>query len=295
MALGAVGVVVVVVGVIIGVSLSGSGGGGTKAHSSDSYALPSYLVKQVTAVPVGTMVALAKAEPAADTSAPQKLPASAPPLTSGGKPEVLYMGAEYCPFCAGERWALVMALSKFGTFSDLRGTTSSSTDVYPLTPTFSFYGSSYKSSYLSFAPVELETTNENQTLQNPTPQQTNLISKWDVAPYTTEAGAIPFIYMGGKYILTGIQFDASKLSGMQFATAASYLTSGKNATSKAVEASAAYLVGDFCALTHGQPGSVCSMVPAHLKGISASSPSGKGSSKATATTGKTTTTKKATS
>ena len=38
-----------------------------------------------------------------------------PALTSGGKPEILYVGAEYCPYCAAERWAMVVALSRFGT------------------------------------------------------------------------------------------------------------------------------------------------------------------------------------
>ena len=33
-----------------------------------------------------------------------------PPLTSGGHPAVLYIGAEYCPYCAAERWAIVMTL-----------------------------------------------------------------------------------------------------------------------------------------------------------------------------------------
>lgn len=294
-AIGSVALVVVVVAVIIAVSLSGGGSTSNtpKANSSNSYALPASLVNQVTAVPVSKLVAVAKAEPAADTSAPQKLPAGTKALTSGGKPEILYMGAEYCPFCAGERWALVMALSKFGTFSNLRGTASSATDTNPSTPTFTFYGSTYKSNYLSFVPVELESTDENTALQNPTSQETSLLTKWDAPPYTTEAGAIPFVYLGGKYVLTGIQYDAGAISSMQFAHAASYLTSGTNPTSKALEASAGYLVGDLCTLTHGQPGSVCSKVPANLQGISASSPSGKGSSATTPTTAKTTTTKKA--
>ena len=54
-----------------------------------------------------------------------------PALTSGGKPEILYMGAEYCPYCAAERWAMVVALSRFGTFSNLHLIHSSSADVYP--------------------------------------------------------------------------------------------------------------------------------------------------------------------
>lgn len=28
------------------------------------------------------------------------------PLTAGGKPEVLYVGTEFCPYCAAENWVL---------------------------------------------------------------------------------------------------------------------------------------------------------------------------------------------
>ena len=42
-----------------------------------------------------------------------------------GKPEVLYVGAEYCPYCAAQRWALAVALSRFGTFTGLETTHSS--------------------------------------------------------------------------------------------------------------------------------------------------------------------------
>ncbi|MGH3290263.1 MAG: DUF929 family protein, partial [Trebonia sp.] len=44
---------------------------------------------------------------------------SGPPLTRGGKPEVLYVGAEYCPYCAMENWPLIVALSRFGQFTGL--------------------------------------------------------------------------------------------------------------------------------------------------------------------------------
>ncbi|MGH3293687.1 MAG: DUF929 family protein, partial [Trebonia sp.] len=82
---------------------------------------------------------------------------SSTPLTSGGKPEVLYLGAEYCPYCASQRWAMVNALSRFGTFSGLTTTHSSSTDADPNTPTWTFYKSTYTSNYINFTSVE-ETT-----------------------------------------------------------------------------------------------------------------------------------------
>jgi len=42
---------------------------------------------------------------------------------------------------------MIIALSRFGTFSGLSTTHSSTTDEYPGTPTFTFYGSSYRSKY----------------------------------------------------------------------------------------------------------------------------------------------------
>src|ERR1700722_14197678 len=92
-------------------------------------------------------------------------------LTSGGKPEIVYVGAEYCPYCAAERWALTAALSRFGTFSNLHYIHSSSTDVYPSTPTLTFYKSTYTSKYVDFQPVEIQGTTEGKALQTPTAEQ----------------------------------------------------------------------------------------------------------------------------
>jgi Domain of unknown function (DUF929) len=52
-----------------------------------------------------------------------------PELMADGKQELLYMGGEYCPFCGAERWAIVAALSGFGTLSGLHFIHSSPTDV----------------------------------------------------------------------------------------------------------------------------------------------------------------------
>jgi len=41
-------------------------------------------------------------------------------LTADGKPLVLYVGEESCPYCAAERWSLILALSKFGNFTGLK-------------------------------------------------------------------------------------------------------------------------------------------------------------------------------
>ena len=97
----------------------------------------------------------------------------------GGLPLVTYIGAEYCPFCAGERWPLVVALSRFGSFSGLRLSHSAADDVFPNTPTLSFYGSSYSSQYVELSAAELQTNvrvgGSYRALQTPTPAQDSLL------------------------------------------------------------------------------------------------------------------------
>lgn len=200
-----------------------------------------------------------------------------------GKPQVIYIGAEYCPFCAAERWALVMALSKFGTFRDLSGTTSSDTDVNPSTPTFSFYGSSFDSPYVSFVPVEMKINTFDRSsgtyppLQALSRSQLALMTRWDAPPYAeANAGTIPFLYIAGRYLKIGAQYVPNAISGENFSKAAVYLTSGKNAGSKGIEASAGLLLGDICSVSHDQPTLVCSQVPASLKGNRTSRAAGKG-------------------
>ena len=106
---------------------------------------------------------------------------SAPSLVSQGKPEVFYQGAEFCPYCATERWAMVQALSRFGTFSKLGETHSSTTDVYPDTKTLDFYQSVYTSPYITFVPLEMYTNIASASggytvLQTPTSAETNIIN-----------------------------------------------------------------------------------------------------------------------
>ena len=172
------------------------------------------------------------------------------------------MGAEYCPYCAAERWAVVVALSRFGTFSKLYQTTSSSTDVDPSTPTFTFYpghygGSFYSSSYIDFVPVETEDQQQNP-LQTPTRDQQNLLSTYDAAPYTSQAGSIPFIDLGNHYVLIGASYNAQDLANLQWQDIANDLADSNSAVSKDILGTANYLTAGICMMTQQQPGSVCS-------------------------------------
>ena len=184
---------------------------------------------------------------------------SAKTLTSGGKPEVLYIGAQYCPYCAAERWALAVALSKFGTFQGLSGIHSAGgREVYPHTATLNFYKSSYTSKYLTFTPVEQETVSE-KPLEKTSAAQNALITKYDSPPYVSasEQGAIPFIDFGGKYFVHGAQYDPQLLSGQTWAQVAAALKDPSNAVAKGADGAANMVTATICKVTNNQPSNVC--------------------------------------
>ena len=202
---------------------------------------------------------------------PLKAVNGSPPVLTGstGKPEFLYVGAEYCPYCAAERWSMVVALSRFGTFSKLYQTTSSSTDAYPSTPTFTFYsalysGPVYTSSYIDFVPIETlgnvaDSSGNYPTLQTPTAAQQNLVNTYDAPPYTdsSSAGSIPFIDIGNRYVLSGASYSPQNLANLQWQDIANDLANSNSTVSKGILGTANYLTAAICTMTHQQPGSVC--------------------------------------
>ena len=119
---------------------------------------------------------------------------------------MLYVGAEYCPFCAMERWALIGALSRFGTFTGVTETTSSSTDVHPDTPTFSFKDAKYTSDVVAFEAVETQ-DRDGKPLQTLEGDNLALFQKFN------PGGGIPWITYGGTHATDGATVDAERLRG----------------------------------------------------------------------------------
>ncbi len=180
-----------------------------------------------------------------------------PELTLGGKPELLYMGGEYCPFCAAERWALAAALSRFGTFSGLHFIHSSPTDVYPSTPTLTFYQSSYSSKYLAFVPVEWygqaadpSTPFGHVYLQHPTQQQTALFARY-------AGGSVPFVDVGNQYLVPQAQYLPSDLAGLSWAQVAAAMHDPSSRVARDIDGAANMITAAICTMTHGQPSGVC--------------------------------------
>ena len=183
-----------------------------------------------------------------------------PALTgSGGKPLLFYDGAEYCPYCAAERWAVVVALSRFGTWGTLHETTSSASDVYPSTNTFSFYQSTYQSTFIDFLPLE-ETTNQPDSsggyvpLQSPTTQEQQLLS-------TFNPPGIPFIDIANKYTVTTPGYSPQVLQGLSWDDIAATLSNSSSPVSQGIVGTANYLTAAICDVTNQQPASVCTAAP----------------------------------
>ena len=187
-------------------------------------------------------------------------PVAGPPLTTGRKPEMLYIGAEWCPFCAAERWAMAVALSRFGTFTPLKGVHSSATDSFPNTATLTFYNSKYSSKYLVFSPVEYENVNRN-LLVKPTPAQQALWKK-----YLPPGDSFPFIDIGNRFIAT-VTYTPQVLQGLSWQQIAADLHKPSTPVAQGAVGSANLFTAAICKITNDQPANVCTTAPVStLKG-----------------------------
>jgi hypothetical protein len=255
MAVGAIALVLAVVGGLVGAKLAGVGtakAATTKAAAAGLTADLANASTMLRSVSAGSVSNLPKA-------------IAAPALRADGKPRVLYVGAEYCPYCAAQRWAVAVALSRFGTWSGLGETTSSASDVYPNTPTLSFHGARLASSYLAFTGVETTTNQPRagggyQPLDSLSSTDSALVQKYNAPPYVpaSAAGSIPFLDIGGVFVSSGSSYSPDLLTGMTQAQVVSALKDPLNPIAEAVGGTANAITAAICRTTAGQPAQVCS-------------------------------------
>ena len=186
------------------------------------------------------------------TSIITPIPGKAALTGPSGKPEFFYYGAEWCPYCAANRWSMVIALSQFGTFKKLPQTLSSSSDTDPNTATFSFVNTGYTSSSIDFVPLE-EQDRDRNTIQTPDAGQQQLLTDFNVRGY-------PFLDIGNKY-RTGPLYDPVILANLTQAQIASKLTNPNDPVTKSIVGGANYLTAAICSVTQNQPSAVCSQQP----------------------------------
>ena len=265
MAWGAVGLVIVVVAVLVVVKVATGNSAGATSYTPVTPA-PASVVKDVTSIPASVYNKVGVTFPAAaqPVSPPTKLK-NQPPLSIGGKsPAMLYYGAEYCPYCAAERWGMVAALSRFGTWHNLKITASSHTDVYNTTHTFSFHGATLTSPYLTFASVEQYSNvpvsgGGYTTLENPTKEEQNVINNGQKSLPGSTPGQIgfPFINIGNVALISGATYNPGILAGLSWTDIAGGLDDPTNPVTQAIVGTANYISAAVCASTKNAPASVC--------------------------------------
>jgi hypothetical protein len=217
------------------------------------------VVAAVTSVPATVLNAVGKGT----VDALPRALAAQPALTASGKPLVVYVGAEYCPYCAAQRWPLVVALSRFGHFTGVGTTASAADDVYPNTATLSFHGAGYASDYLSFQGVETQSNvkqgGQYAALDQLTGQQEQLLRTYNAPPYVPAgtAGSIPFIDVGNRFVSSGASLSPQLLAGKSAEQIARALSTPDDPIAKAVLGSANALTTALCQLTGDQPAGVC--------------------------------------
>jgi uncharacterized protein DUF929 len=228
-----------------------------RAWQSAYAALANLVAGEVTGVPSGVLTAAA--EHALGSTrfgmAGPRIEQSLPPLTSAGKPEVFYAGSEACPFCGVQRWGMIVALSQFGTFSNLHLMQSVASNPARVR-TFTFFGSSYRSPYISFVPVEVWSNVPNPPglarLQKLTHPESALLHKFD-PPFET-----PFIDIANQFITDRSTVTPKLIAHKSWTQIAGALTDTSNVTTQAIAGEAEVMTAEVCEATGGNPQSVCS-------------------------------------
>ena len=234
-------VVVILIGVIAIVvyALAGppeSNGTVRRAPTSDA------VMAELADVPTSVFDTVGVSTAAIPLTAPDRRRRGSPAL--GGKPEVLFVGAEFCPFCAAERWPLIVALSRFGRFTALTNMQSAASSVFPATQSFSFVGAAYTSRYVTFTGIELYsdavgTDGAFARIADLTPAQSALVSRYAGQRSPAGApGAYPFVDIANLLVTSTSAFSPGVLAGQSQSTIAGTLDQAKEPSTQAIVASA---------------------------------------------------------
>jgi len=167
------------------------------------------------------------------------------PFVASGKPVLVFVGADYCLYCAVQRWSLIMALDRFGNFSNLTYMTSSIADGdYS---TFTFTKSHYQSNYLSFQSYELD-DRSGATIATLPANYT--------AGFQQYGSAFPFLNFANRYVISGAILDPGILGSKNWTEIITSIQIGDN-TGGLIKQSANLITAIICKTTGDKPTAVC--------------------------------------
>jgi hypothetical protein len=224
------------------------------------------ITAQVASVPQAGVDAAAEASLHSASAGLYSFPAQlvAPPLTSAGKPDVFFYGAEACPFCAAGRWSIALALAQFGRFAPLALSESATFDLYPATNTLTFYNSSYTSPFVAFTPVEAYTNQPGTppscgfppwgALQTPTAGEQQVLNEFDSL---FGCPVFPFLDVANRWATVGPYPNPAVLQGMSWRQIAGSLSTPAAAAAEEIDGGAEMIAAQICEADGEQPVRVC--------------------------------------
>ncbi len=172
------------------------------------------------------------------------------PFVSNGRPVIVYVGGEFCQYCAIERWAIVIALDRFGNVTNLHYMTSAGDEGDYAT--FTFVGSHYTSNYIAFRPYEAADRLSSPLQSVPS----NYSAVWN-----HYGSGFPFVDFGNTYVTpNSLIGNPSILAGKNWTSIISGI-SASDGTGVQIREAANLITALICKVTLGSPASVCSASP----------------------------------
>lgn len=170
-------------------------------------------------------------------------------MRRSGKLYVFFMGAEYCPYSAAERWAIVRALQKFGQWDGLKQTMSAARDEPFLNlPTYDFTKANYTSPHVEFASRETK-DREFKPLQKLLKTEEKFVRKFNADK------EIPFLLIGGRFMQVGAGFTPKIFIGHTFRQTETELKKAESEIRKTIDDEANIISALMC--VSGLPPEVC--------------------------------------
>jgi hypothetical protein len=171
----------------------------------------------------------------------------------GDRVRVFFLGAQFCPFCAAERWALVGALERFGTLTGyVPQTHTSGVAGFRLVPTYDLRNAAYTSQYLNYSGKEIF-DKDNAPLDTLDADEQAIINRFD------PEAKFPFLMINGQYVQTGDSgFSPGVIDALDFDTLHGQLVSGEqNDATNAITAEVDLITRYLCNSTGGEPVEAC--------------------------------------
>jgi len=170
-------------------------------------------------------------------------------MRRSGKLFVFFMGTEYCPYCAAERWAVVRSLQKFGQWDGLRQTISAARDEPFLNlPTYDFTKATYTSPNIEFVARETK-DREFKPLQKLMKTEEKLVRKFNPKK------EIPFLLVGGRFVQIGSGFSPKIFIGHTFRQTETELKKVESEIRKTIDDEANIISALLC--VSGLPPELC--------------------------------------